>query len=352
MPRHNRFKTPNVFLFQNLDVEYQKAIKNINPEEYQALIPLPYFQGSENFSKPAPHKVQNTAFIFAYHFGFPLMASDMSRTSIWESRNLTQMFAPEYYKKLIADDIPSHKKFLIVCLPENNALTEYEQNFLRKATFLFKANDVEFWEIDYAKLTETVIMPHIVDFNNKKDSLIVQNNYFLSKPDSTVFLFSFDTHSSQYKFLGDGAYEQPEKEDYSFFVLFLPDKLEENREYEVSFWYYVGGENYGQDKFSWMVFISQKDENSGETFSLVSKGSRESENPVVLGDWALAAFRFTIKDKNLPTRFVISKTQCKGYQTTIDEVLIRPVDVDVYRILEEDGSEIKKLYKNGHIIEI
>jgi hypothetical protein len=151
--------------------------------------------------------------------------------------------------------------------------------------------------------------------------------------------------------LGEGAYEQPKEEDYSVFVELEPEKLEESREYEISFWYYVGGENYGQDKLSWMIFISQKNKVSGETVSLVAEGSRKPGNPVVLGNWALAAHRFTIKDKNLFTRFVISITQCKGYQTTLDEILIRPVDVDVYRILEEDDACVKKLYKNGHVIE-
>jgi hypothetical protein len=351
MTYNQRFRTNNPFLYQNLDAEYQKALKSINPDEYQAVIPLPFYQGSENFSKIAPGNIQNMSNIFSYHFGLPLMASHMSRTSIWESRNLTQMFAPEYYKKLIADDIPSDKKFLIVCIPENNALTEYEQDFLKKATFLLKANEVEFWEIEAINITETISQPYIDDFNQKRDSLISQNNYFLSKPDSTLFLFSFDTNTSQYKLSGNGAYEQPKKEKYSVFAEIEPAKLEENRKYEVSFWYYVGGKNYGQDKLSWMIFISQRDEVSGEKFSFVEERSRKQGNPVVLGDWAFATYRFTIKDKNLPTQFVISKTKCKGYQTTIDELLIRPVDVDVYRILEEDDSGIKTLYKNGHIIE-
>ena len=84
------------------------------------------------------------------------------------------------------------------------------------------------------------------------------------------------------------------------------------------------------------------------------KRSRQQDqqgNIVVFGDWALASYRFSIKNKDFSTQFVISKAQCKGYQTTIDEILLRPIDVDVYRILEEDQTGIKKLYKNGQIIE-
>jgi len=345
------FRTKNIFLFQNLDTACQEALKTINSEEYQAIIPLPFYQGSENFSKDAPTHIHNVSNLFAYHFALPLMASHMARTSIWESRNLTQMFAPEYYKKLITSDIPSDKKFLIICMPDNNALTEYEQDFLKKATFLFKANEVEFWEIEASKITEVITLPYIDDFKEKRDALIFQENYFLSKPDTTVFLLSFDTEAAKYKFLGNGAYEQPLKERYSIFTKIEQGKLEENREYELSFWYYIGGENYGQDKLNWTIFISQKDEVSGENIALLQERSRSQGNPIVLGDWAFTAYRFTIKNKNLPTQFVITKTPCKGYQTTIDEILIRPVDVDVYRILEEDNMGIKKLYKNGHIIE-
>ena len=344
-----RFKIDNVFLFQNLDYEYQEVLKKINPTQYQAVIPLPFYQGSENFSKTAPNQIHNLSMIFAYHLQLPLTSSHFARSSIWESRNLTQMFAPEFYEKYIADDIPSNKKFLIISITED--LTEYEQSFLKKASFLFKANDVEFWEIETEKITEVVTEPYFADFNQKREFLIPQNNYFLSKPDFTVFLFSFDTNTSRYKFLGTGAYEKPKKERYSVVLEIEPNKFYENKEYEISFWYYVGGKNYGQDKLSWKVFISQHNKISGEKFSLLDEGSRSKGNPVVLEDWALATYRFTIKNKNYPTKLVISKTQCKGYNTTIDEILIRPVDIDVYRILEQEDKEIKKIYINGHIIQ-
>ena len=344
----HRFRSQNIFLPHNLDTEYQKALKTINSDQYQAIIPLPFYQESENFFKHAHHDIYPISYIFAYHFKLPLMASDMSRTSIWESRNLIQMFAPEYYEKLIAEAITSNKKFLIVSLSDSTALTEYEHDFLKKATFLLKVNEVEFWEITPDKITEVITAPYFEDFNQKRDSLFVKDNYLLSKRDTTVFLFSFDTNSTQYSFLGNGAYQQPKKEKYSLFAKIEAQRLDEDREYEASLWCYVGGKNYGQDKLHWMIFISQQDEKTQEIFPLFEAGSRTT--PVVLGDWALATYRFTIKDKNLLTRFVISHTNCKGYQTTIDEFLIRPVDVDVYRVLEQNKSTVTKLYKNGQII--
>jgi len=248
---NNLFNIKNVFLRQNLDEEYQKALEQINPSEYQAIIPLPFYQGSGNFTKLAPSNnnacdmcnIYDISQIFAYHLELPLMASYFARTSIWESRNLIQMFAPEYYKKLIAEDIPSDKKFLIVCFPINNALSKYEQDFLKKSTFLFKANEVEFWEISPEKMTEIITAPYIAAFHQKRDSLTLQNGCLLSHPDSTVFLFSFDDYPSRYKFLGSGAYEQPSKEKQSIFAEIAAGKLEENRQYEASLWYYVGGEN-------------------------------------------------------------------------------------------------------------
>jgi len=92
----------------------------------------------------------------------------------------------------------------------------------------------------------------------------------------------------------------------------------------------------------WNLYISQKDEQSGEVFHLSKRWSVTT--PVVLGDWALATYRFTVPNKNRTTRFAVSNTDCRGYQTTIDEFLVRPLDVDVYRVLEQG------LYKNGDII--
>ena len=306
------FKLKNVFLLQNLNPEHQQALKIINSDEYQAIIPIPFYQGSSNYIQNAPYNsgfddnydIYDISQILAYHFELPLMASYFSRTSIWESKNLIQMFAPQYYKKLITDDFPSNKKLLILCLRGDEAINEYEQFLLTRATFLLKSNQIEFWEITPEKLTEIVTAPYFADFNQKRAFLFSQENYFLSKPDSTVFLLSFDNNPSPHIFLGSGAYEQPRKEQISVFAEIEPGKLDENREYEASFWYYIGGKNHGQDKLSWRFYISQKDEKSGEVFSLLAGWSRTT--PVISGDWALATYRFSIPNRNLSTQFAIS----------------------------------------------
>jgi hypothetical protein len=241
-------------------------------------------------------------------------------------------------------------KVLLVCdrgALDNKAYMAEDE--FKSVLMALKANEIEFWEITPDKMLEVITAPYFTDFEEKRDSLISQNGYLLSKPDSTVFLFSFDANPSLYPFLGNGAYEQPKKEEKSLFAEIESGKLDENREYEISFWNYVGGENYGQDKQSWRIFISQREEASEQDIPLLEAISRTT--PIILGDWALATYRFMIQDRNLPTRFSISRTRCKGYQTTIDEVLIRPLDVNVWRVLEEDESGVRKLYKNGQIIE-
>ena len=94
----------NVFKKENLREDYLKAIEKIDISKYQAIIPLPfYYCGSENFSRPIHDHSSEVSKIFSYHTQIPLLAFDVGRTSIPESKKIVQIVTPNIYKKLIND---------------------------------------------------------------------------------------------------------------------------------------------------------------------------------------------------------------------------------------------------------
>ncbi|MBL4704219.1 MAG: hypothetical protein JKY54_06845 [Flavobacteriales bacterium] len=121
----------------------EEALSKVNPDDYSALVPIPYFHwGSELFLTPtsSSYRAELEAFTFAYHTGLPMTACFTSRNSRMESINAFQFFAPSMIEKQIAKDIPSDKPLLIFYSRHvSNALSEDEQRILNLGEVVYES---------------------------------------------------------------------------------------------------------------------------------------------------------------------------------------------------------------------
>ncbi len=342
----NWFQTKNVFLEENAPPICRIISEKINPQTYQALIPIPYYHTkSDNSQKNANEETVFVSHLVAFYLDLPLTACESSHTSIWETQNQLQLFSPDFYEKRIEKDISSPKKFLVLFNTTDPELSDYEKDFLKKADSLFSFENFVVMEINPEKMFETKTTDYLRDFESKQASLVPYGNFLLSRKDSSVFSVDYNDSQSKLKFLGASIFE-PSTPNKTQFAEIEPDRLKKDTEYEASFWVYVGGKNYGQDKLSWMLSIEQNDD-----ITLLQREGRDT--PVFYEDWALEKFRFRIENESMPVRFFIFKRANKTRETTmqLDELVVRPVDVDVYRILQKDKQgNVNRLYKNGDII--
>jgi hypothetical protein len=72
---------------------------------------------------------------------------------------------------------------------------------------------------------------------------------------------------------------------------------------------------------------------------------------VVNGDWSLFELRFSVDRSQ--DHFGIKLKGADHYRDTItvDEVLIRPADALVFRVLERDAQGIRAVHYNGHYLQ-
>jgi hypothetical protein len=91
-------KTGNLFKKESLSDSYKAGLKAINPSMFQAILPLPFFYlGSENFSRFGAENTARIAMVLSSHWGLPLLAANLTRTSIPESKKLVQLISPAFY---------------------------------------------------------------------------------------------------------------------------------------------------------------------------------------------------------------------------------------------------------------
>ena len=63
-------QSPNLFNYTQLPKDYQEGISQINAEDYQAILPKPFYNvGSENTTITGQYESMRASMAFSYHLG-------------------------------------------------------------------------------------------------------------------------------------------------------------------------------------------------------------------------------------------------------------------------------------------
>ncbi|MFK8008037.1 MAG: hypothetical protein AB8H03_16890 [Saprospiraceae bacterium] len=341
----------NVFEKENLGKDYLSALKKIDRSKYQAIIPLPfYYCGSENFSRPIHDHSSEVSKIFSYHTQLPLLAFDVGRTSIQESKKIVQVISPNIYKKLIINDLPSKKPFLII---ESDELTDYEAELKDRSSIIFGTKNFRVREISKAELLQldsTKLLSELEDF---KISLGIEVEMFHTPPpiynnilttDSSAFFYqnNFNNSTSKYSRYSNGAFEKTKRGENEL-AKFDANTFEKNKTYVLSAWFFNGQNDALNDWFRFIV--EERNPNTGE-FKYTTCFPEFSE--VIDGDWSLVEMDFQVDFPENEIRIItIGKALTLDLPLYIDDLMIREKGVDVFEeYIEYKGNLYVK--KNNH----
>jgi hypothetical protein len=161
-------------------------IPKIEYESFQAIMPLPYFHyGSESYRRPIDQKSLKGSIAASYHSTLPILASNLARISIDESKKMVQLVSPACYTKLIENDIEDNRPILLVVSSESE-LTTYEQDILNKAKFLTSKNNMDYYELQKEKLFADTGKDVINSFMRNKDNLAIRSEIYCIRPTNPV----------------------------------------------------------------------------------------------------------------------------------------------------------------------
>ncbi len=341
----------NVFEKENLGQDYLTALEKIDVSKYQAIIPLPfYYCGSENFSRPIHDHSSEVSKIFSYHTQIPLLAFDVGRTSIQESKKIVQAISPNIYKKLITNDLTSEKPFLII---ESDELTTYETEFKNRSTVIYGTKDFRVREISKSKLLEFDSTKLLYELEDLKVSLGFEDVPFYDPPpipnniltsDSLAFFYqnNFESDSSKFARYSYGAYERTKRGENEL-AKFNSNTFEKDKTYVLSAWFFNGQNDALNDWFRFIV--EERNPKTGE-FKYTTCFPEFSE--VIDGDWSMIEMDFKVDYPENEIRVItIGKELTLDLPLYIDDLMIREKGVDVFEeFIKYDGAFYVK--KNNH----
>ncbi len=333
-------QSPNLFVKEQLPSPLQDAIESINTEAYQAIISIPfYYYGSESYARPRPNEAMRTSIVMSYHTGLPLVNASLTRTSVWESKNIVQLISPDFYPKAIKQDLPSDKPFLVVKAPLPT--TDNEKALLEKGTFIFKNRSIELYSITTEDLFKSSASKVVAQFREAEASLFPQKDFLVS---DTSFLFydDYENRSSDTTFRGKGAFASVKK-GRNLLAQFGPGTFEKEKAYHLSLWMYNGEPDALNLWFR--LIVEEYDPNLEKWYTTVIFPEFAE---TIYRDWSLVEGTFKATNaQNIISIITKGKANSKALLHA-DDLLVREAGIDIYKV----DTITNTLFYNNHRVEL
>ncbi|MFH2144198.1 MAG: hypothetical protein ABIJ97_17355, partial [Bacteroidota bacterium] len=321
-------KNKNQLKYSKLPDYFREALKSFDADQFQAILPFPYYHyGSEDFIVYPSSKSSNITMLLAYHKNLPVLSSNSGRTSVSEAKKSIQILLPEFYTKAIKNDMHSTKPFLVVYT--NETLNGYEQRLYNMSEIFYENQEFKLAKLDYDKLFYENKQDVLKKYMAINDSLHRKNGLVISDTNVFVHVDNYEGNISTIHLLGTGCYSGLKKE-YNILAEFETGKLNPEFTYEVSFWYYNKG--YGRT-FAHAV-IEEYDESTGVSDYVAYTDVRFSV--LIFGDWSLMQLYVKPKSNTCRHKVFIKPIENWVDSIYIDNLIVRPVHVDVFSVVNKD----------------
>lgn len=334
-------------LNKNFDQSNEYWFKDINPKDYQAILPIPYFHvGSENYgTEPIGHSFffSTAASIWS---GLPSMGVMMSRTSFSQTeKSMSMVLAAGYRNPKILADLPSDKPLLAFIDKEALGHSKYAYKYQFIYDFgqkVFETNKVIGYKLPldaFAKAVEKSKRHVRSEIDSRK---LYTHGQVLSTDSIPNYLYlPFDEYPTPDAYFSAGALPSNaailRKEGHqTIFDDRLPD-AHKDKAYNVSFWVYVGTQMGPHTNYR----LYEYDENDpSKIYTKWDKGTR-FDLRILDNGWAFISEVLTLKGDHTKVKIDIYNPIEPTHSFLIDELIFRPVGTDLYQ--EKDGM----VWKNG-----
>lgn len=312
----------------------------INPEDYQAIIPIPFFHvGSENIWVESKHSTQELTMMASLKTGLPTTAVQLSRTSIGQTYKNLAITTDPLEKFQLLDDLPNQKPFLLLFnrdhYPDDN-----EIRLLNASKLIYQNDKIELRRLPVEKLKNlhskhaTKVLEH---FNKEK---LFERNGFLTNDSASFFIYrNYDEFETGVSFAGKGAMKYSAVK----WAALVEDTLKNvtaGNKYVAGFWMY----NYKKDGFLRAhLEIIQKELSTDKTTNYIYTDVHRHIK-ALYGKWALIEIEFETKSESERFKISVRNTILKDNEFILDELLVREKGVNLYRI------KGRNLFKNGRKI--
>lgn len=331
--QQNANKYSNSFDFHQLPNEIKAPLNSVNPKNYQAIIPLPYYYiGSDNYGKTANDSIYRLSKLLSFHFKLPIMASFLSRTSVSDSKKMMQITGLGFYPKPLKNDIKDPRPFLLTV--NKTSVTSEELKIIARAKPVFESESFLLFEISKDALFH--------DERLEAWEKAIQQTENLANPNEIIYEnFENGNHTG----LLSKSSKQIEGGVYSVLHSIEKGRLQKDQEYILSMWMNNAGPNSGQDQLSGYCFI-EKNLNNEKAWITGTISPNQSTN--IFGDWSLVEIHFWGQEPNASYDVLFKRDGNINHPIEIDQLLIRPANKDYRNIFVWQNDSI--MHFNSHLI--
>ena len=318
----------------------------IDPRDYQAILPIPYFHiGSDNFWEEPEGFVQQNAMVLSLQSGLPLCGVMMSRTSVGQTFRQLQLVSEPYRYPAILEDYPNQKPLLMLIDEERfrRAAPRWD-HFLSAATgvrFLKDLGRLKIYAVPLSFFRANADRQReIVETEARTLPLFPDGNLLLSDSTAKPLIRTWDEQTSDFAYQGRGGFSGPINQKNVVFDASIPQQLAGGR-YLLSIWMYLNDDMRGTSTCT----LREYDPLSGK--DLFTQSFAVGQNTIVFDSNGWGLLEFPLEARSAVSRVQISfqNTEAKG-ELFLDELLIRPEGVGVYRRTSKGWSKNNRFYEN------
>lgn len=319
----------NPFNVEGLTDDQHALVDAARKEHSIALLPLPFeHSGSEVYQRGGPGAVFQSAYPMSYHTRTPVLAGTSSRTSLQETRKQFALLAPQDFAKPIASDLPAHGRIMLVWAGE--PLDEDEAPLLGRATLVFENALAKLYMIDVRELTRCTGPATVEAYARGAHRIVDHHGWRVEWPNDTAELDTFRM------FHGWRPDEHRTERVHASLPLFnFPAaELDTNFEYELDFVFRE------VDPGSMNIPIIWEHVLPDGTHGVWERMKNIRSMPMLLGDRVYATMRFRPKGGGRRNALVLAGRSWIHLRYAVDHVVLRRVDVHVWREEEAPGGTL------------
>lgn len=308
-------------------LEENQWLNQINIDEFQAILPFPYFHvGSENASvEPKPNFPQYP-YIVSLKTGLPIIAVLSSRISLSQTyRNLALIKEPNGKIPDILNEFKNQKDILIVTRKDLVESTP-EKNIISLSEIIVETPKFTLNRLKYAKLVEYFKGYYTYKKNELlKKTLFLKDNYYSTDSLNRFIVKNSEMDNDDIGFASKGSLTRKASEYFTIFNDSLAISPTDSN-FVFSFWI----NSFKTDLYP-RGTIAIDEYMAGQEKNLVFASLKDFFKQMN-GDWALIECSIKLRRPNNRVKIVIWHTELKNDELyEVDDVLLRPINTDVYR---------------------
>ncbi len=308
---------------------------NVDFSDYQAILPVPYYNiGSDNYWWPYSYILSmQQSLVLSIQTGLPVTSAMLTRTSPDQTYKQLQLVTEPYRSPVIFEDYPDDRPLLMLWDDTHLERPEYKDKYLHfqgEGKTIYQEGPIRLASLPLASFEQRIQNRKQVFMEEAgRDSLFENSGFLSSTPPSAIIYESFDDQSSGQPYLGNGGLQFEMSKDVEIFSGKLPDTTS-FQEFELLVWMHLRKDLYPRS----MITFQEVDEQGG----LVQNISTMAWRLIELFDnngWAMLRIPFSLQNSNHRLRLSIDNKDLRKKVFYLDELLIKPVGLDLYKKTED-----------------